>query len=120
MQSQHPLKDVLFYYNKASVKGFDASLVSNTLEQINLTLKARGNKPRVYDDYATFELDISWRMQQLAEHIKTALEDDKYFNHHFLGETSVQLGEIGFKDCYMIEKQFGKLNQLLDHRAGKN
>ena len=43
MNSQKPLKDLLFYYNKAAVKGFDSSLVSKTLEQIKLTLRARGN-----------------------------------------------------------------------------
>jgi len=32
INSRNPLKDVLFYYSKASVKGFDSSLVANTLE----------------------------------------------------------------------------------------
>ena len=63
INSRNPLKDVLFYYSKASVKGFDSSLVANTLEQINNTIRGRGNKPRVYDDYSIREFDISWRMQ---------------------------------------------------------
>ena len=32
VNSQRPLKDLLFYYNKAAEKGFDSSLVANTLE----------------------------------------------------------------------------------------
>ena len=32
MNSGKPLKDLLHYYNKAAVKGFESSLVSNTLE----------------------------------------------------------------------------------------
>jgi hypothetical protein len=70
------LKDILFYYNKASKKGFDPALVSNTLEHIQMALKARGNKPRVYDDYSIREFDISWRMHVLADHIKIGLDDD--------------------------------------------
>jgi hypothetical protein len=88
MNSQKPLKDLLYYYNKAAVKGFDSSLVSNTLEQIKLTIRARGNKPRCYDDYTTREFDISWRMQMLASHIKEALSNDQYFNHYYMGSTS--------------------------------
>jgi hypothetical protein len=53
VNSQKPLKDLLLYYNKASERGFDSSLVSNTLDQINKTLKGRGNNPRTYDDYTT-------------------------------------------------------------------
>lgn len=95
------------------MKGFDASLVTSTLEQINLNLKARGNKPRVYDDYTTREFDTSWRMQHLASHIKEALSDTHYFNHHFMGKASRQLGEIGYKDVELIEKFFGKINNML-------
>lgn len=32
MNSGKPLKDLLYYYNKASVKGFESSLVRYTLE----------------------------------------------------------------------------------------
>ena len=88
MNSQQPLKDILFYYNKAAVKGFDSSLVSKTLEQIKLALRARGNQPRVYDDYTTREFDMSWRMQLLASHIQAALSDELYFNHYFMGHAS--------------------------------
>ena len=116
MTSQKPLKDSLFYYNKAAVKGFDSSLVSNTLEQIKLILRARGNQPRPYDDYTTRELDISWRMQLLASHIKTALSDKLYFNHYFMGQASRQLGEIGYKDNEVIQKYFDKLHLMLDAR----
>jgi hypothetical protein len=51
VNSKTPLKDILYHYNKAAVRGFESSLVSKTLGQVNLALKARGNKPRVYDDY---------------------------------------------------------------------
>jgi hypothetical protein len=74
--SQQPLKDILFHYNKASHRGFDPALVSNTLEQLKLAFKARGNKPRVYDDYSDRELDISWRMHLLSDHIQLGLEDE--------------------------------------------
>lgn len=43
MNSGKPLKDLLLHYNKAAVKGFDSSLVFNTLRQIMMTLRARGN-----------------------------------------------------------------------------
>ena len=88
MTSQQPMKDVLHYYNKAAVKGFDAALVSNTLEQIKLTMRARGNRPRAYDDYTTREFDLSWRMHLLADHIKLGLGDETYFNHYFMANAS--------------------------------
>ena len=53
-----------------------------------MALKARGNKPRVYDDYSTRDLDISWRMHTITDHIKDALKNEMYFNHHFLGHAS--------------------------------
>lgn len=116
MNSRNPLKDVLYYYNKASIKGFDSSLVSNTLEQINATIRARGNKPRVYDDYTSNEFDISWRMQQLTSHIKTALGEDQYFNQFHLGKTSRLIGDIGHKDTELIQKYFDKLHMLLKEK----
>ena len=102
MNSQQPLKDILYYYNKAAIKGFDSSLVTKTLEQVKLALRGRGNKPHVYDDYTTREFDMSWRMQLMADHIKSALSDEQYFNHFFMGHTSRQLGEIGYKDNELI------------------
>ena len=116
MNSRNPLKDILYHYNKASTKGFDASLVATTLKQINQTLKARGNKPRPFTDYSTRELDQSWRMHQLTGHIKVALSDELYFNHFFLAKTSRELGELGHKDTEMIQQQFDKLNQMLVDR----
>ena len=85
VNSQRPLKDLLFFYNKAAEKGFDSSLVSNTLSQINKTLKGRGNIPRTYDDYTTREFEQSWRMHDLADHIKQGLNKEMYFNHYYLG-----------------------------------
>ena len=102
VSSQQPLKDVLHYYNKAAVKGFDSALVSNTLEQIKLTMRARGNRPRVYDDYTTREFDLSWRMHLLSDHIKLGLGDEIYFNHYHMANSARQLGEIGFKDVQII------------------
>jgi hypothetical protein len=89
--------------------------VSKTLEQIKLALRARGNKPRVYDDYSTREFDISWRMQMLASHIKEALTDE-HFNHHFMGNASRQLGAIAYKDTEIIQKYFDKLHSMLNER----
>ena len=43
MNSSKPLRDVLLYYNKAAVKGFNSSLVANTLDIIKKNLRARGN-----------------------------------------------------------------------------
>jgi hypothetical protein len=110
------LKDILFHYNKASHRGFDPALVSNTLEQLKLAFRARGNKPRVYDDYSDRELDISWRMHLISDHIQVGLADEQYFNHFFMANTAKQLGEIGFKDTKLIQKYFDKLNQMLTER----
>lgn len=81
-----------------------------------MTLRARGNEPRPYEDYSTRELDISWRMQMLARHLCTALNEQVYFNHYDIGQTSRLLGEIGYKDVEVIEAYFDKLNRLLDER----
>jgi len=116
MNSRNPIKDILYHYNKAATKGFDASLVNTTLNQLNQSFKGRGNKPRVYDDYSTREFDQSWRMHQLTGHIKLALSDELYFNHYFMAQTSRQLGELGHKDTEIIQKYFDKLNQMLDER----
>lgn len=102
VNSQRPLKDLLFYYNKAAEKGFDSALVANTLEQISKTLKGRGNNPRTYDDYTTRQFDQSWRMHDLADHMKQGLSREMYFNHYYLGQASRHLGEIGFKDTEII------------------
>ena len=32
MTSAQPIKDILYHYNRASEKGFNAALVTNTLE----------------------------------------------------------------------------------------
>lgn len=117
VNSRRPLKNILYHYNKAAVRGFESSLVAKTLEQLNTALKARGNHPRAYEDYSTHEFDISWRMQMLSEHIKEALGDRMYFNHHFLGLTSRQLGEIGYKDAELIQKFFDKLHKMIADRA---
>lgn len=100
--SQSPLKDLLFWYQKAAVRGFDHKLITMTLEQIRNTLRGRGNMPRVWEDYTLREFDASWRMQDLAGHIKAGLDDDQYFNHYFLGTASRLLGEIGYKDNELI------------------
>jgi len=77
MNELTPIKNVLFHYNKESHhRGFDSQLVSMTLEFILKNLQARGNTPRPYNDYSTRDLDISWRMQTLASHLKEALKDE--------------------------------------------
>ena len=119
VNSRKPLKNILYHYNKAAVRGFESSLVTKTLEQLNMTLKARGNNPRAYEDYTVREFDISWRMQMLSEHIKEALGDRMYFNHHFMGRTARQLGEIGYKDAELIQKYFDKLNKMIEQRANE-
>lgn len=85
MNSSKPLRDVLFHYNKAAVKGFNSSLVANTLDMIKKNLRARGNIERPYEDYSTRDLDISWRMQMLSSHIKSGLGKNMHFNHYYLG-----------------------------------
>lgn len=116
MNSKTPLKDVLYHYQRAAIKGFDSSVTFNALNILHQTLRSRGNRPIPYDDYNMKEFDGSWRMQQLASHLKTACTDDIHFNHHFFGLSSRQLGKIGYKDAELIEKQFDKINQLLDER----
>ena len=63
MNGRKPLKDILTHYAKTSVRGFDSSLVTSTLEILRKTLRARGNEPRPYEDYNMHEFDQSWRMQ---------------------------------------------------------
>ena len=55
-------------------------------------------------------------MQMLSEHIKEALGDRMYFNHHFLGQTSRQLGAIGYKDAELIQKFFDKIHKMIAER----
>lgn len=73
MNSSKPLREILFHYNKAAVKGFNSSLVTNTLDIIKKTMRARGNIERPFEDYSTKDFDISWRMQMLSSHIKSGL-----------------------------------------------
>jgi len=97
-----PLKDILYHYNKAAVQGFESGLVCRALEMVKKTLRARGNKPRAFEDYTMKELDQSWRMHMLSSHLKTALNDDLYFNHYFVGHVAREMGEVGFKDVDLI------------------
>ena len=76
-----PLKKILHFYNKASYKGFEASLVNKSLRQLNLALAARGNQPRPYEDYTLKEFDQSWRMEMLSGHLKEAIDNNLDFNH---------------------------------------
>jgi hypothetical protein len=101
-----PLKKILNYYNKASYKGFEASLVNKSLEQLNLAFAARGNVPRPYEDYTLKEFDQSWRMEMLAGHLKEAIDNNLEFNHIQLGEIQTQLGKLGYKDQVLIKKTF--------------
>lgn len=74
----------------------------------------------MHDDYTSNEFDISWRMQQLTSHIKSALEQGNYFNHFHLGKSARLLGDIGHKDTELIQKQFDKLHMLFDeNKNGK-
>mmetsp|Transcript_31265 Transcript_31265/g.47848 ORF Transcript_31265/g.47848 Transcript_31265/m.47848 type:complete len:320 (+) Transcript_31265:247-1206(+) len=116
MTSSSPLKEILYHYNQASEKGFNASLLATTLDQIKMALRGKGTFGRAYDDYTLRELDISWRMQVLGGHIKTALSDKLYFNHYFLGQASRQLGDIGYKDVEIIQKGIEKLELMLKER----
>jgi len=52
----------------------------------------------------------------LSGHYKTALTDELYFNHYFLGQASRQLGDIGFKDVDIIERTFKKVDSMLTER----
>lgn len=111
-----PLKDILMHYSKASKQGFDSKFVTQTLEILKNALRARGNIPRAFDDYNMHEFDSSWRMQQLTSHIKTAMGEEMYFNHYYLGLASRQLGEMGHKDTELIQKTFDKLNLMINER----
>lgn len=73
-----------------------------TLEQMMMILRARGNKPRPYEDYSTRDLDISWRMGMMAGHLRTALTEEIYFNHYDIGQSAKLLGQIGYKDVDVI------------------
>lgn len=101
-----PLKKILHFYNKASYKGFEPSLVAKSLEQLNLAVAARGNVARPYEDYTLKEFDQSWRMEMLSGHLKEAIDNDLYFDHNQLGEVQKQLGQLGYKDQELISKTF--------------
>lgn len=54
---QSPIQHVLSQYNKLTVRGFDGSVLAESLRLLKLALQARGNKPRVYRDYTITEMD---------------------------------------------------------------
>jgi hypothetical protein len=57
VNGRKPLKHILTHYSKSSKKGFDSSLVYETLNILSKTLRARGNKGREYEDYNMHEFD---------------------------------------------------------------
>ena len=90
--SPKPLKDILYHYNKLSRKGFEPGLIDQTLQMLTKTLNAKGQKGRAYEDYTVQDLDNSWRMQLLREHLMEGLKPDFHFNSHHLGKVSRSLG----------------------------
>lgn len=97
---------MLRHYNNASVRGFDGELVSQTLKYLDQAFKARGNKPRVYNDYEPAELDVSWRMAKVAEDIRWALKPDQTILPYHMAEILTGLGSVGYKNTKLIPEAF--------------
>ena len=111
-----PLKEILKAYNELTQRGFNSEATVETLGNIAGVLRSRGFKGRVHGDYSSYELDHSWRWQKLIDDIKFALRPDQFYAPHHLAQSSVKLGEIGYKDTELIPLIVEKLNVMLDER----
>ena len=111
-----PLKEILKAYNELTQRGFNSEATVETLKNISAVLRARGYKGRVQGDYSTTELDHSWRMQKLIDDMKFGLRPDQFYSAHHLAQTSLNLGDIGYKNTELIPMMFEKLNVMLDER----
>jgi hypothetical protein len=55
-------------------------------------------------------------MTKLIDDMKFALRPDQYFSAPHLALTSLQLGDIGYKNTELIPLYFEKLHNMLDER----
>lgn len=110
LYSLHPLKEILKAYNDLTSRGFNSEATVETLKNIAGVLRARGYKGRPRGDYSANELDQSWRMQKLVDDLKFGLRPDQFFSPTHLAQTSLGLGEIGYKNTEVIPRIFEKLN----------
>lgn len=110
VNSEKPLKDILFHFNKGIQKGFDLELFYEGFKSLRQAVRGRGLQERAFEDYTNRELDVSWRMQTMSDQFKTALDERMVINPHVLGKTLNEIGELGFKDIDIIQKSFEKLN----------
>ena len=103
LNSQTPVRLILSEYNKLTSRGFNCEVLANSLEHLQTTLHARGNSPKVYADYSSSEMDLSWRMEKVAMDLKFGLtSENAYFSSNNMGRISRNLGEIGYKNTELI------------------
>lgn len=57
VQSGKPIRDILKTYNQASRVGFEPSLITKTLESLNMAIQGRGWVERPFEDYGIRQLD---------------------------------------------------------------
>jgi hypothetical protein len=110
---------VLSEYSKLTKQGFNCELLANSLEDLNGVLQARGNKPKVWTDYETHEMDGSWRMDKVAEDILFGLTSEHaFFSPHNQGRVSRLLGEINYKNTEIIHQWLNSLLETLNSDQG--
>ena len=123
LMSMSPVKTCLSEYSKMTSRGFDCYLLANSLRMVNQAVIARGNKPKLHTDYATHEMDTSWRMEKVFQDIKFGLGglngNDPYsvfFSSYNMADVSRQLGELGYKNTELIPMWFAKLDAMLEDK----
>ena len=120
LTSMAPLKICLAEYSKMTVGGFDCHLLAKSLGLLNAAISSRGNKPRLWSDYALHELDTSWRFEKVLADIKFGLGgsagDDPhsvFFSAANMADVSRQLGELGYKNTELLPLWFAKIDAML-------
>ena len=120
LMSMAPLKTCLSEYSKMTARGFDCYLLANSLRMVNQAVTARGNKPKLYTDYAIHELDTSWRMEKVLADVKFGLGGSTghdphsvFFSSYNMADVSRQLGELGYKNTELIPLWFAKIDAML-------
>jgi adenosine deaminase len=65
--SAKPYKEILTLFNTEISKGFDIELFEECFKRLRQVMRGKGYVDRAYNDYNLRELNISWRMQTLAD-----------------------------------------------------
>ena len=115
--SATPLKTILAEYNKLTSRGFDCSVLANSLSALKKAVAGRGNRPKgCYLDYPNLsQMDQSWRMEKVASDLMFAFEKPQHANFGTanMAKVSRTLGELGYKNTDLITAWFDRLDQLV-------